>query len=146
MKRQPRTFYGFIQDGKLQLSAQQAFRAHLKQFADGDDVEITIQPMRRRRTKAQNAAFYAALLAPWAEQEGHDIDDLKRDLLGTIFGWSEKKSPLTGQPVPLKPHTSDLTVEEGSIFIDRTLQIAAECGVFLMAPDEHKERSKGRRR
>lgn len=146
MRPAPRTFYGFVHEGKLVLSAKVSFAEHVrKHFKEGDDIEITVAPKRSRRTKAQNAAFYAALLAPWAEQEGHDVDDLKRDLLGTIFGWSDKKSPLTGQPVPLKAHTSDLTVEEGSIFIDRSIQIAAECGVFLLAPDEYREK-KGRRR
>jgi hypothetical protein len=113
-------------------------RAYFRSLV-GKPVEIIVRKKRNKRTLDQNSALHV-LLTQWAYEEGHEVDDLKRDLLGTVFGWSEKASPLTAQRLPLKPHTSDLSVEEMSFLIERTLQLAAECGVHLESPGEYKER------
>ncbi len=139
MKIQPRAFYAYKDGDRLELTAPKAYREHIRSaFGDGEEVEIIVQPRKRRRTLPQNAGYHA-MISPWADEEGHEIDDLKRDLMGTIFGWSEKLTPLSGQRIPLKPHTSELTVEEFSTLIERTLQLAAECGVLLLAPDEYRQ-------
>lgn len=76
------------------------------------------------------------MVQPWAKDGGHRIDDLKLDLLGEIFGWSEAKSPLSGRMMPIEMHTSTLSKKKYSELIERTLDIAASCGFVLKAPDE----------
>lgn len=133
-------FIGLVsEDGdKLALDFPKAFKAFYKRFA-GHEVELEIRKRRFAKTRLQEKGFHA-MITPWANDAGHRIDDLKFDLLGEIFGWNEKPSPLTGKVLPLKPHTSELTREEYSQLIEGTLEIAASCGYVLEAPNEYKER------
>lgn len=80
------------------------------------------------------------MLGPWAK-EGHRIDDLKADLLREIFGEMEHVNPITGEVTMVlrEPHTSTLNRVQYSELIERTLQIAAECGVVLRAPHEYRK-------
>lgn len=139
---QPREFHGFaFPDGRSTLDHPAMWKAFVKFLAGEDGEEITITAHRRRakRSNKQNAGFHA-MITPWAKDEGHSLAELKRDLLGEIFGWSEKTSPLSENRMPLIEHTSDLTVAQFMELIDRTLIIAAECGHVLEAPDEYTER------
>ena len=134
-------FIGFVSDaGKLTLDFPKQMTAYLKHLA-GHEVEVEIRKRRSRRSADQNRGFHA-MIAPWAKSEGHDVDDLKSDLMGTVFGWAEKRT-LADNRVPLRRHTSELNTAEFSELIDRTLQIAAECGVILQAPDEYTAKRRG---
>jgi hypothetical protein len=44
-----------------------------------------------------------------------------------------------------QPHTARLTVSQFSELIERTLELAAEDGVWLEAPDEYTKRQQKRR-
>jgi hypothetical protein len=112
------------------------FRAFLKRFA-GQCVELELRLFQAKRSLRQNRGFHA-MLQPWV-REGYPIDELKRDLLMAVFGTAEMVSPVTGEVrlVPCEPHTSTLSVRQFSELIERTLEIAAECGVILQAPDEY---------
>ena len=101
---------------------------------DGVSVIIEIFQVPQRRSAAQNDAFHA-MIAPWARDEGHDVNDLKRDLLGTVFGW--ESSPLGYTNVPLKPSTAALTVEEFSELMERTVIVASSNGYMLQLPSEY---------
>lgn len=143
----PAVFVGLVTDAepyRLVLDYPGQYRAYLKRFA-GDEVEVTIAKRRAAKTRKQEAGFHA-LITPWCQQEGHRFDDLKLDLLGEIFGWSEKPSPLTGRLLPLRQHTSTLNRADYSTLIERTLEIAAGCGVILEAPSEYRERKERERK
>jgi antitoxin (DNA-binding transcriptional repressor) of toxin-antitoxin stability system len=124
-----------VQRGHLPLLVRRQIAALLSRVKDGSDIVIELYQRPVRRTAAQNDFFHAAIM-PWAREEGHRIDDLKRDLLGIVFGWED--SPLREARVPKKPHTSQLTKEEFSELVERTVEIAAECGVVLQLPDEYR--------
>jgi hypothetical protein len=123
------------------------FRRWVQQFRPGTRIVLVAKRYLRRRTLDQNAGFHA-MITPWAQQEGHDIDELKRDLMGEIFGWLEVASLVTGEVkyVPRIPHTSDLDTEQFSLLIERTLEIAARCGVYLVSPAEWTAINEGRLR
>lgn len=135
-------FIGLVtEDGeKLILDFPKMFKAYYRRFA-GHEVELEIRKRRLKQTDRQRKGFHA-MITPWANDAGHQIDDLKFDLMGEVFGWSEKPSPLTGRQTPIKQHTSELTRDEYSTLIERTLEIAASCGYVLEAPNEYKERKK----
>lgn len=101
---------------------------------DGTDIVIEMFQRPQRRSMAQNDAFHA-MVRPWAKEEGWDIDELKRDLLGTVFGWDG--SPLGENRVPKEPHTSSLSKEDFAELMERTVEIAARQGVILQLPDEY---------
>ena len=133
------TFIGFVKDGRLILDFPAQFKAFVKRF-QGCEVELEIREKREKRSHAQNSGFHA-MITPWCRDEGHAIDELKRDLLREIFGTVEYTSPISGEVslVPAKAHTSSLSVQEFCLLIEETMRIAAECGYVLVSPAEYKE-------
>lgn len=123
-----------IQDGHLPARVRTQIAAVLLRVKNGSTIIIEMFDVPQRRTAAQNDGFHA-MIRPWAAEEGHDIDDLKRDLLGTVFGWED--SPLGATRVPLQPSTSALTKEQFSELITRTVDIAASTGYILQLPSEY---------
>jgi hypothetical protein len=115
--------------------------AVFQELKDGD-YTLTLDKAERRRSLKQNAALHK-MLEPWCK-EGHDIEDLKDDLLEAVFGYREVVNAITGEvkQVLAEPHTSKLTVEQFSHFMNRAVEIAAEvCGVILELPDEYRIRT-----
>jgi len=129
-------FFGTVKNGTLATWTRKQVAAFLSKMPDGD-VIIAIAPKGAKRSKPQNDGFHA-MITPWARDGGHDITDLKRDLLGTVFGW--KDSPLSETRVPIIEHTSDLTVEQFSELMERTVIIAAQLPspVILTLPSEYR--------
>lgn len=107
---------------------------------DGDLI-VTVAKADEKRTDAQNKALHK-MLEPWAA-EGHDIEDLKDDILRAVFGEREVTDAVTGEikKVLVEPHTSKLGKRKFSELMERAVQIAAECGVYLELPDEYRERT-----
>jgi hypothetical protein len=131
-------FVGFVsEDGqKLLLDFPKAFKAYFKRYA-GHEVVLTIQKKSEAKTRAQEMGFHA-MIQPWAKDEGHQIEALKRDLLGEVFGYLETPSPLTGERVLREPSTAKLSKPKYSQLIEETMVIAARCGYILIAPEEYK--------
>lgn len=124
-----------VNDGHLPLLVRRQLASLLSRVQDGTEIVIELFERPVRRSMAQNDALHS-MIRPWAREEGHDVDELKRDLLGTVFGWVD--SPLGEGRTPREPHTSSLTQEQFSELMERTVQIAAECGVVLQLPDEYR--------
>lgn len=131
---------GTTGDIVLDFPAQQ--RAVCKHNWPDQSVDVFIAPHGLRKTRLQERGFHA-MIQPWCREKGHNIDDLKDDLLGAIFGHREHVNPITGEVrlVLREPHTSKLSRVKYSELIERTLQIAAEVdGFILEAPNEYRER------
>lgn len=128
--------------GRVTFAHAGQAHAYLRRFK-GQLIAAKFYEFREQRSHRQNAGFHA-MIAPWAKAEGHRIDDLKDDLLREIFGTLEQVSLVTGEvrQVLAEPHTSKLTVGQFAELIDRTLEIAAEQGHILIAPDEWKRAQK----
>jgi hypothetical protein len=142
MSRDAAVFVGTVDaDGAIHLDQPKQQRAYCRARFAGQAVDVVIEPMGAKKTRLQQAGFHA-MLAPWAREEGHRIDDLKRDLLRAVFGEIDHVNPITGEVVKVlaEPHTSALSRAKYSELINRTLEIAAECGVYLDAPHEYRER------
>lgn len=94
---------------------------------------------RAKRSGLQNRALHA-LASAWGRERGWRIEDLKQFLLAKVFGWLEFIDPLTGEvyKVLAEPHTSTLKMGQFCELIEATLELAAEDGVVLLAPDEFK--------
>lgn len=134
-------------DGRIHLDHPSQQVAYCKaKFAD-QSIEVLIAPIGAAKTRLQEQGFHS-MIAPWARDEGHRIDDLKRDLLRAVFGEQEHTNPITGEitMVLRQPHTSKLNRAQYRELIERTLDIAAECGVVLVAPDEYKRLKEQKRK
>lgn len=142
MSADPALFTGSIDaDGKVHLDFPQQQRAYCKRKLAGQCVDVIICEQGLMKSRLQEKGFHA-MITPWAKSEGHRIDDLKVDLLRAIFGEQEHTNPITGEVsmVLREPHTSSLSRAKYSELIERTLEIAGECGVILEAPHEYRQR------
>lgn len=102
-------------------TAEQAYRrTHLQSLA-GRDVEVIIRRKRTQRTNDQNALIHAVATA-LADYCGNSVGEMKLLLMGECWGWQTVR----GHEIPVKPHTSDMSVEEGVHFIDWLLPWAAQ--------------------
>lgn len=144
MSGDPAVFLGTVdEDGRIHLDFPHQQRAYCKRTLAGQCVDVIIAQQGALKTRLQEQGFHAMIM-PWAKDEGHDIDDLKDDLLRHIFGEREHVNPITGivSMVLREPHTSKLSRAQYSELIERTLDIAAECGYVLVAPHEYTERKR----
>lgn len=115
-------------------------RAIVRARFAGKRVDVEVRERKSRRTDLQNRAYHAAI-TPWAHELGMGVDELKRDLLGLMWGYGEPKvSRLTGEEyrLPIKPHTSRLTTAEFAALMDFTIMTAAKTGYVMLAPDEFR--------
>lgn len=138
----PAVFIGLVDaNGKVHLEHPKMQLAYCKRKLAGKCVDVIIAEQGLMKSRLQECGFHA-MIAPWAKQEGHNIDDLKDDLLREIFGTREYVSPITGEVslVLREPHTSKLSRAKYSELIERTLEVAARCGVLLEAPHEYRQR------
>lgn len=142
MSADPAIFAGTVDaEGRIHLEFPQQQRAYCKRKLAGKCVDVLVAEQGLLKSRLQECGFHA-MIAPWAKAEGHRIDDLKRDLLRAVFGEMEHTNPITGEVsmVLREPHTSKLSRAKYSELIERTLEIAGECGVILEAPNEYRER------
>ena len=125
-----------IVNGKLKLSIPLAFKAAMRRMKPGA-VVVKVEQPACKRTLDQNAYMHAVPFPILAEHFGCSVEDVKYDLMGEKWGW--KPSPLNPhRMVPVMPHTSEMTVEQCTEFIDWLLPWAAtEHGVLIPLPGEY---------
>ena len=142
MSADPSVFLGRVDlDGIIHLDAPQRQRSYCKAKMAGQCVDVIITPQGDLKSRLQESGFHA-MVSPWAHESGQNITGLKRDLLGEIFGWREHVNVITGEVrMELRePHTSKLSRAKYSELIERSADIAAECGYVLELPHEYRER------
>ncbi len=139
MSQDPAVFTGIVDEvGNVHLDHAKQMKAYCQSRFAGQLVDVVVAPQGHRKTRLQECGFHA-MLTPWAREEGHRIEDLKVDVLRAVFGEIEHTNPITGEvtKVLAEPHTSKLNRAQYSELIERTLEIAAECGFVLVAPHEY---------
>jgi hypothetical protein len=122
-------------DGKLQLAENEARyrRDHLRSLA-GRDVEVIVRKKRVKRSNPQNAYLHAIVFPLIADEMCDSVEGVKFDLMGERFGWTTTKG---GRHIPVKPHTSDMTEDECSAFIDWVIPWAATTlGIVIPLPNK----------
>ena len=96
-------------------------------------VIVTAQVPKTQRSLDQNAYLHAGPFPILAKELGYSIPEVKLVLMGECWGWHM----VGGHELPMKPSTSEMTVEECTFFIDWLLPWAAEFhGIRLPLPDE----------
>lgn len=110
-------FHGVItEDGVFTPEPREAEpRRNYLLFLRGQAVEFVIRKARTRRSEEQNKYLHAVPLPLLCAEWGEDIETAKLLILGECFGWKETRD---GHRLPIKPHTSGLTVEEFSQLIE----------------------------
>lgn len=133
--------------GRITFDMPQAVTAYCRRRFAGQRVDVEIRARKAKRSLLQNAYIHAAWKG-WADHLGYDVEALKDELLGLVFGYREVTSPITGEvrQVLVEPHTSRLTVPQMSELMERAVIEAAGTGYDLLLPDEwHEARTKAAR-
>lgn len=127
---------GRIENHRLKLTEERAFRVAMWRFPDGP-VVVKVEQPATKRSLDQNAYLHAVPFPILAEHFGDSVEGVKLDLMGEKWGW--KPSPLDPtRMVPVKPSTASMTVEECTEFIDWLIPWAAtEHGVLIPLPSEY---------
>lgn len=110
-------FHGQINDAATRIlwDADAALpRLRWMKTLAGERVEVIIRKARAKRSLDQNSYWHGVVFPLVSEYTGYTIPETKLVLLGECFGWQK----IGGHDVPIKPSTSDLTVEEGSRFTE----------------------------
>ena len=125
--------------GRVTFAHPAQARAYLRAKFAGQCIVGQFYEQREKRSGKQNRGFHV-MVKPWALERGWPVEALKQFLLGRVFGWLELVDESSGEVVKVlaEPHTSKLTVGQFCELIDRTLELAAEDGVILIAPDEFR--------
>lgn len=130
-------FAGRVTDGaKPVIEDVPRYRKTLETLA-GKPVEFVIRKPQSKRSLDMNAYLHCAT-GPFrllAEHFGEDMTGIKYALMGECFGWVY--SAAAGREVPIKGHSSDMTIEESKYFVDWVIPWAAlNHGVVIQLPDE----------
>lgn len=123
--------------GQLNREVREQVAEWIRTFA-GRRIDIGIRQHRRQRSLDQNAYLHAEPFPKLAAHWGESIARTKLICMGEFWGWEPCK--VTRCYLPVKAHTSDMTVEECTHFIDWLLPWAlTEHGVAITLPDEWSE-------
>lgn len=130
-------FPGRVTDaGELVIDHEPRYRETLKILA-GKRVEWVIRKPKSKRSLDMNAYLHSET-GPFrllAEHFGDSIEGVKYDLMGECFGWVA--GPVSGKLIPVKAHSSDMTIEESKYFVDWVIPWAAQNhGVVIELPGE----------
>jgi hypothetical protein len=85
----------------------------------GQHLDITIEHHKaepKKRTLDQNAYLHAEPFQKLAKAWGESVSRAKLICMGEFWGYEPCR--VTGMLLPVKPHTSDMTVAECTLFID----------------------------
>ena len=128
-------FHGRVSpEVKLELHESERLlrRTYLRALV-GQDVEVIVRKQRVQRSLDQNAYLHAHPFPLLAEHFGYSVPEVKFVLMGECWGWKK----VNGKDIPVKPSTSDMTVEECTYFIDWLIPWAAvNHGVAIPLPNE----------
>lgn len=135
----PRGIFPAYIDEQGRVSFDYPSKAHQfnAEYFAGHDVTIEIYKRRSKRSLDQNAWMHVAI-TPLADKLGVTVTGLKLILLGETFGWGT----ILGKPYPLRDATSKLNTEEFSDVMAIAQQLAAEHGVLILDPSEHKAKKR----
>lgn len=129
--------------GRVRFAHPVQARAYLRAKFAGQVIVGQFYEVRAKRSARQNRAFHA-MITPWLLCEtrgGWSLDALKFWVLGEAFGRIECTDPKTGElfQIPAEMHTSRLSIAQFVHLMDRAMELAAEDGVILIAPDEYRK-------
>ena len=133
------TFTAYVDvHGTLKINDYKEFRRLMQTKYADTTVLVHVDKRKNKRTLDQNAYWHAVPVKELAEHCGYTPSQMHYALLGECFGY---RAGPAGHVLPIKPSSSDLSIEEFSHLIDWVLTWApAELGVTLEPPTHWMER------
>lgn len=126
-------------NGKLKIYDRDGMDAVLAEYGDGEDLQLHIEEVGRKRTQAQNRFFHGPICKAFMATGLHHRE--AKDMLALMFIPRDVRMP-DGTIARVPGHTSELKVEEFNDFIDACLQLAAENDVYIEDAEEWRRRKR----
>ena len=118
--------------GLLVLDRPKDYARHVRRYA-GSFVEVILRKQRVKRSLDQNAYWHAVPFPLLQEALGYDsVEDLKLALMGECWGYHLDK--VSGRELPIKPHTSSMSTEEGAHFTEWLVRFGAQLPTPVLIP------------
>jgi hypothetical protein len=125
---------------KLKIYDIAGFNAVVANFGDGEDLQLRIEEVGRKRTQAQSRFFHGPVLRAFMTLGYHQQEC--KDMLCLKFLPREVRQ-FDGAIAIVPGHTSDLSVEEFTDFLDACLQLAAENNIVIEDAGEWRAHRRG---
>jgi hypothetical protein len=122
------TFICTLHKGKLKIYDLKGFNDVLAHYGDGEDLQLRIEEVGRKRTQAQNRFFHGPIIQAFMTTGLHQHE--AKEMLALKFIPQEIRQ-LDGTTALVPGHTSDLNVEQFNDFIDACIQLAAENDILI---------------
>jgi hypothetical protein len=129
------SFAGTVKRGQLVLAEPARWRGTLAKH-EGRMVTVTLGPVRRGRSISQNNYLWGVVYKSIAEWCGHTEAEIHRAMK---LQFLKPPPPLvlpTGEELAQEATTTTLSIEEFSDFVSKVVAWAANCGVYVPAPNE----------
>lgn len=122
MSDQPIFTVRAVKDEKgLHVASETEFFQKTNRLRPGDYAIVCVE-WSKQRTLKQNAYLHSRHVLPaLAAHIGCSVKEVKLLAMGECWGWKR----IAGHEVPVKPHTSEMDVEECKFFIDWLIPWAA---------------------
>jgi len=131
------TFPGDVDAVTGKLALAKTTRRDLARYVKtlkGKRVAVTVAEHKDTRSQAQNRFWWSQPVRLCAEHCGYTDSQMHYALLGECFGYQPGPK---GTPVPVKPSSRDLSIDEFAHLITWVLDWApSEIGVFIPHPGE----------
>lgn len=134
------TAYGVIRQGKVSLDDVRSYTQDVRQFGEGEAVVLSVESEEEHRTNAQNRFFHGPILKAFMTLGYHQQE--AKDMLALRLIPNEI-TLLNGSVVRVPGHTSALSKEAFTRFIDACIQLAAEQGLVIKDVDEWRAQQQG---
>lgn len=116
-------------NGKLKVYDLESFTRMFAEFGEGEELDLTIRPVGRLRTRAQERFFHGPVLKAFYPL-GYRKQDAK-DMLCLKF-IPQEIHLIDGSVVLVPGRTSTLKVDEYNELIEQAIQLAAENGQVVL--------------
>lgn len=127
------TCLGIKTNGKMKILDREGFDATFAEFGEGEEFNITLEEVGRKRTNAQNRFFHGPVLKAFMAL-GNGKQEAK-DMLCLMF-IPHDIHMLDGSIVRVPGHTAALSVEDFNDLIENCIRLAAENGQNVKDADE----------
>ncbi|MGD0497510.1 MAG: hypothetical protein ABSC23_03640 [Bryobacteraceae bacterium] len=125
-------WHGFVSDGRLHFEQRRQFDVYAATL-EGKRFELTIRKERRHLSGNKRRYLHGVVIPIFAEYCGHAPAEMKVILKLKLL-WDGETVDKAGLPVI--PSTEDLDDAQYGEFIERIVQLAAECSCAIPPPRE----------
>lgn len=135
MAKKLRTFTAraYIKGGELFFNSPRFFKGMIQQFEDNKNVDVTVSPRNRSKSKEQQGYLWGVVYPEIAEHTGHTPEELhdifKRKFLLRKRFWRGAELAVVGS-------TQSLTANEMAEFISKIILEAGEMEIAIPDPDK----------